>query len=412
MWLLNLKWLVVAEALNKGTFFLFNVLSARELGAKEYGMFATAQALSIMLWIIFDLGINFYAPREIAAAKKSQSLSGLISTLFSIRLTSGFISLILLLPIIYITMPEHQATLFALALLYILLNGITTDWVFRGLQKYSQLPVIGVVSSVVIIVGYITVVSMIQSNSYKSYGLMTVWLLAYFISGLVSLKLLKAKTGISIVYKLQIARWIKHIKESIYFSLSGGLSSFMQSFPLLMLSYFASEEAAGQFAAPFRFILSIVTLIFLITSSSYPSLSESYAKDREGFVILFNQVRRAVIVVGISAVVLTTAILILFTDKLFGADFVANSPMFLLILAASILIVALRSNYGTALFASSNQRLHLKSTFLAALLMVIIGGILVPFYVQIGAALTFLSSELFVLLFMRYFLINSLKDRV
>ena len=81
----NTGWLFLAEAMNKGTFFLITIIIARSFGSELFGQFNYAISFVIIFSVIADFGINNLIVREVARDKENIALligSSLIIKIF------------------------------------------------------------------------------------------------------------------------------------------------------------------------------------------------------------------------------------------------------------------------------------------------------------------------------------------
>jgi len=383
----NFGWSIVSEAIGKGVFFITNIYLARTLGVENFGLFTLAQTITFYFWLAVDLGTNMYGIREIAKDKENSEET--INPLLTLRITAGFIVFSLYVISLFILgMPAIKRLTFAGCGLYLLTYAFYSDWVLKGIEKFKYIAFGSFVSSIAFLVGTIYLVRTNNDVTIASF----IWSSSYLLGSISLLYFLYRKLGIKYRPSFNFKIWVSHIKESIYFTISGSLMVIYQYLPILLLSIFFTNYEVGIFSAPYRIIITVCSAGFLLPMAFYPVFSELYEKDKVRFLRNQKIFRRFMIAVGLIVATLG----IIFSEKviilLFGTQYISSVPVFQIILLL-VPLYFLRYTYGTLLLATGYQRHHNIATFSGLAGMVFNGLLLIPWKGLFGAAMALLAAE-------------------
>jgi len=238
----NFTWMMLSEAIGKGVFFVTNIYLARTLGVEDFGLFTIAQTVIYFLWVVVDLGTNMYGIREIAKHKGDSTET--INSLLSLRISSGvLIFLIYSLVVLLSGMTAGNRYVFLGSGLYLITYSFFTDWVFKGLERFSFLAFGCVLSSVLFLVGTFLFVKSGDDVAYAAF----IWSLSYLVGSTSLIYFLYSKLGFRFRPNFNLRVWLGHFRESFYFIVSGSLMGAYKFFPILLLSFFLLTMRLGSF---------------------------------------------------------------------------------------------------------------------------------------------------------------------
>lgn len=390
----NFLWSVFSEAIPKSTFFITTIYLARILGVSNFGVFTLAQTITLYFWLAVDLGINMYGIREIA--KNKEHAEKIINPLLTLRITAGLVVFsIYVSSLFFFNMPMINKLAFAGCGFYLLTYAFYSDWVLKGFERFRYIAFGSFVSSLVFLMGTIYFVKTDEDIVIASF----IWSFSFLLGSMSLLYLLYKKLGIKYKPSFDIKIWFSHLRESIYFTISGSLLVLYQYLPILLLSIFFTSYEVGLFSAPYRVILSIGTAGFLIPMAFYPMFSELYHRDRIEFRKTHKNFQRIMLAIGLPAGIIGTAWGDGFVRLLFGAQY-AQSLVIFKMLIWLVPLYFLRYSYGSVLLAAGFQRLHNLATLTGVLCMFIIGLFLVHEFNIIGGAISLVLSEALILVSM------------
>lgn len=387
----NFLWSIVSEAIAKGVFFVTTIYLAKKLGVSNFGLFTLAQTITLYFWIAVDMGTNMYGIREIA--KDKENAEDIINPLLTLRITGGFIVFSLyVLSLFILDIPTTKKLTFAGCGFYLLTYAFYSDWILKGLEKFKYIAFGSFISSITFLTGTMYFVTGNEDIVMASF----IWSFSFLLGSVSLLYFLDKKLGIKYKPSFNFSVWFSHVKESIYFLISGSLMVLYQYIPILLLSIFFTSYEIGLFSAPYRIILSIGTAGFMIPMAFYPVFSELYSKDRLEFRKIHRKFQKIMLAIGLPAGIIGAVWGNEIVRLLFGSQYIQSVAVFKMLIWL-VPLYFLRYTYGSVLLAAGFQRLHNIATFMGVLCMGITGLFLVPKYSITGGAISLLISEITIL---------------
>lgn len=274
----NFGWTLISEGLGRGATLLANLLLARLMGTATFGIFMTAQSLAQCCSTAVDFGIGMYGVREIA--KGEGRPERVIAPLFTMRLGLSLVVVVWYLAGIWLWMPERDErwihTACAVSLVAFALHP---QWILRGLQEFRLISLGTFLSAAVLLGGTALWIRGPEDGFYAA----SLWAGSILAGAVVLLQALRSVRGVCVGVCFDFDQWRRHARESVYFASSGGLMLVYHYLPILALRLMAGEHQTGIFAAPFRMVLSLGALSFLLPSSFYPVLAKLYVEEGDRF---------------------------------------------------------------------------------------------------------------------------------
>jgi len=391
---------MVSEGIGKGIFFLANIYLARVLGVKNYGLFTFAMSLTYYFWLAVDLGTNLYGIREIARHKND--IEAIINPLLTMRITAGILVFLFYLAVVWsIDIPKVNKLVFTGCGMYLITYSFYPDWIFKGLEQFRFIAYAGLSSSLTFILVIITMVSLKQDVALAAF----LWSLSYLVGSILLFYLLLKKQSIKIRPVFGVKIWRFHLKESLFFMLSGSLMMIYQNFPIIILAIFFGDYEIGIFSAPYRIITFITSFGFLLSMAIYPVFTEIYVSNRALFYKAHRYYRFSMFAIG-----LVLCLLSIFAAKyiifyLLGSAYKASIKIYS-ILSLLIPLALLRFSFGSIILATGYHRYHFLGALSGLLVMLTVSIFFLSKYSVIGCAYTILSGEatiLFVLFLISYY---------
>ncbi len=393
----NFAWSMLSESTGKGLFFITTLYLARTLGVENFGIFTLAQTFTFYFWGAVDLGTNMYGIREIA--KNKVGVEAIINPLLTLRITVGFaVFLLYALSLSLIDMPEVKRLVFTGCGLYLLTYAFYPDWIFKGLENFRYISLGSLASSLFFLAATLSFVRGGQNLITASF----VWSVSYLLGSSVLFYCLLRKLGIRFRPDFNFKSWRMHLRESVFFQLSGTLIMLTQYVPVLLLGLFFNDYTVGLFSAPYRIVVFVCHSGFLIMMSVYPVLSDLHDRDNGRFIKTQLSFLKLMLPAGLSLAIIGTVFGDFIVKTALGEQYLQASGVFKLIVWL-IPIYFIRYVYGTSLQITGKQRLHTASSFAGLLIMVTV-GVLLTFNLGLkGAAATILLSESTCLAMILYF---------
>lgn len=365
----NLAWTVFSVASEKLIFFFSTIYLARVLGVENFGILTAAQILAMSVGLAVHPGISRYGVREIAKEKKNTG--DIISQLLGMKLAAGLVVLAAFYVFLYFSgfSPNQKIAMFGCGI-YLISSAPYTDWVFMGLERFKFLTYGSFISSSFFLAGCLLFVRSGENVLLAS----ILWSSSYFLSSTALLVVLK-RLGFAIKPEINLRKWLKHLRESIYFSLAGGSMALFGLFPVLILTRYLSSYSIGIFSASYRIVQSIGNAGMLVLSSFYPVLAALFHSDRKNFLKLHKKFKLVMLALGITAAIAG----VLFGDfmvvLILGDKYAASVPIFK-VLMCMVAVRYLRVTYGASLTATGFQRTQVAIALAALVSLMVLYGIL------------------------------------
>jgi PST family polysaccharide transporter len=390
----NFSWLVVSEAIGKGIFFLTNIYLARTLGVESFGLFTLGQTIIFHLWLAVDLGTGMYGIREIA--KHKSNAEEITSPLLTMRITGGlliFFSYTIILG--FLEIPTLQKATFFGCSFYLLTYSFYPDWVFKGLEKFQYIAWGSFVSSLLFLIGVMHFVRSSNDAGIAS----SVWSWSYLFGSLSLLFFLHKRLRIKYRPSFNFRIWLLHLRESVFFAISGGLIVLYHYAPILLLSFFFTNYEVGIFSAPFRLILTIGTAGFVLPSAFYPVFSELHSKETRKFAVARNKLQNVSIFVGLAVGLLGAVFGYKIIQFLYGDQYLESVFIFR-ILIWIVPLYFLRNSYRIILLSEGYQKSQNLAFLIGVFAVLTIGFIVIPKGGCGGAVVSLIGAEGLILITM------------
>ncbi|MFY9638064.1 MAG: flippase [Methanobacterium sp.] len=373
---------------------IFTIYLVRYLGVANYGILTFALALTSMLGIFADFGLNTLMTREVV---RNKSLTNkYLNNIFSIKLLQVTILMIFVLVIVKV-LDYPIETVYVLYFMMILLIFNTFSNFFASLfQAYEKLEyqsIASVLNSILMLIGILILIN-------YNYGLVTFTILYALVGGLILIYYLFISTKIFKFSRPKIEVdwdfWKPTIKTAAQFGLIGVFVTIYIWIDSVMLSFMQGNEAVGLYNAAYRIVLFLLFIPAVINSAIFPVMSRLYVSSSNSLEQIVEKYFKFMILIGIPIGVLITILSTQIIILIFGNAFLASAP------ALQILIWATVLTFGNAafvqLFQSTNKQILLtKITFIGMVVNITLNFILIPKFSYIAASFNTLLTELIIL---------------
>jgi O-antigen/teichoic acid export membrane protein len=388
----NIFYLTLSEASSRIIIFIGTVYLARVLGKAGFGSFSLSLAVATYFWMVADMGVERYGTREIA---KNKDITGeLYNILNSLRLfLATTLFLIFSFVLYFIDMPlDNKITLLAGAF-YAVAFSLSTDWIFRGIEKMQYILVGRLITSVLFVGGIYLFVKAPSDTMFAT----SIYSCSFLVGSLSFMGLLHRKLDISFSFKITFSKWWVYIKESFYFALIGFFFSFFIFVPILFMGFLSTPDELGIFSASHRLTLVIIQGGLLITLAYYPTLSYLYISDMDQFRKLHARFQRIIIGLALPActigAVLSGDIILL----LYGASYIDSKGILNILIWLSFLVL-IRASFVNTLLSANFHRTTMIVNAIGTIFIILFSLLLIPNYGGYGAAWSLVISEIITLI--------------
>mgnify|MGYP000160343716 FL=1 len=378
----------------------------RVLGAESLGKVEYINSVITYFLLFTALGVPNYGLREVARYREDKNkLSKVVFELGIILFITTTIGYIVLLLFLYNTKLLELKNLVLIMSINLIFTNIGFEWFYQGIENQIYITIRYIIVRLICLILLFFLVK--NSNDYLKYG----FILVLINSGSNILNFINLRKYISfkeIEFKeLEI---LKHIKPIlIIFSASLAVSIYLQ-LDIVMIGNI-DKSAVALYNVPNKIIRLILTTVTTLGVVMLPRISNSYQKnDIENYKKYLNYSLNYILMISLPALCGTlllskNIILIMAGEKFLSSVNTMN------ILVVIIFIVGIAYFLGyQLLYPRGLERYYTYSVITAAIVNFIFNYIMIPKYLQNGAAMGTVIAESIGVIMMLYFSRNMLKE--
>jgi len=364
----------------------------RIIGVEKFGVISFAQAIISYFIVIVTFGFNLYMPKEISINR--DNINKLRDVFWNIMysrillcLLTGFLYIFLIL---FIKNFRNEFLVFLFTFGYVLSNVFLPIWFYQGIEKMTYIAVLNFLTKilqVILILIFVRLrqdyifIPLIYSTSELILGIIAmINIVFYFNIKPVRFKLLE-------VYSV--------LKDSFILFISSVSVSIYNKFPPIFLGFFAGNIYVGYYAAAEKLFFAWMAIQTQLTNTLYPYVSNMVKKETIKYAINFIRKIFYLTLIFSGCVSLFTFIFAKYIILIiYGHEFI-ESIFVLRILCLLFVIIGAGHVFGIEVMLPFNMKKQFFiPIFTASIVSLISCFILIPYYKHIGAALSFLISEI------------------
>ncbi len=374
---------------------IFTIYLVRYLGVVNYGILSFALALTSMLGIFADFGLNILMTREIA---KDKSLTTkYINNIYSIKLIQVTILMIFVIILIKIlNYPIETAYVLYFMMIFLIFTIFSNFFtsIFQSYEKLEYQSIASVLNSTLMLVGVLVLI-------YYAYNIIAFTILYAIVSSIILIYYLFISSKIFKFsrprFEIDLDFWKPTIRTAIEFGVVGVFVTIYIWIDSVMLSFMQGNDAVGLYNAAYRIVLLLLFIPTVINSAIFPVMSRMYVSSRNSIQKIVEKYFKFMLLIGIPIGVAITILANQIIISIFGKSFVESAP------ALQILIWATVFTFGNAafvqLFQSINKQILLtKITLIGMIVNIVLNLILIPKFSYIAASFDTLLTEFIILL--------------
>lgn len=377
----------------------------RVLGAESLGKVEYINSVITYFLLFTALGVPNYGLREVARYREDKNkLSKVVFELGIILFITTTIGYIVLLLFLYNTKLLELKNLVLIMSINLIFTNIGFEWFYQGIENQMYITIRYIIVRFICLILLFFLVK--NYNDYLKYG----FILVLINSGSNILNFIKLRKYISFKeIKFKELEILKHIKPIlIIFSASVAVSIYLQ-LDIVMIGNI-DKSAVALYNVPNKIIRLILTTVTALGVVMLPRISNSYQKnDIENYKKYLNYSLNYILMISLPALCGTlllskNIILIMAGEKFLSSIKTMN------ILAIIIFIVGMAYFLGyQLLYPRGLERYYTYSVITAAIVNFIFNYIMIPKYLQNGAAMGTVIAESIGVIMMLYFSRNMLK---
>ncbi|WP_048190960.1 flippase [Methanobacterium sp. SMA-27] len=390
----NIGSLFTSQSLSYLISLIYTIYLVRYLGVVNYGILSFALALTSILGIFADFGLNTLMTRELAIEKSLTNKY--LNNIFSIKLLEVSILLILIILIVQIVgYPQQTVFVLYIMMIFLIFNTFSTFFssLFQAYEKLEYQSIATVLNSLLMLVG---ILILIHYNN----NLITFTLLYAIIGGVILIYYLFVSTT---KFEFPLPKieidwnfWKPTIKTAAQFGLIGVFVTIYVWIDSVMLSFMQGNQAVGLYNAAYRIVLLLLFIPTVINAAIFPVMSRLYGSSSNSLSKIVEKYFKFMILIGIPIGVAITLLSSQIIIMIFGNAFLESTP------ALQILVWATVFTFGNAafvqLFQSTDKQILLtKITFIGMIINITLNVILIPKFSYIAASFNTLITEFIIL---------------
>ena len=372
------------------------------LGPEKFGL--TQYAISLITYFQFftDYGFNLSATRELAICRDdNQKISQIFSSVMFIKLCLCILSFIILL-LIVMFIPKFNEDSYVYILTFGMVIGymLFPTWLFQGLEYMRYTSILNIIGKIVF-----TVLIFIFIHDTTDYMLVPlINSLGYILVGILGIYIALTKFNIKIT--IPSIRDIKyHLREGWYVFISTIAINMYTTTNTFLLGLLTNNTLVGYYSIAEKIILAVNGLLNPISQALYPFLSRTVKTDDKTRSIEF--IRKITKIMTLVGIVLSAGLFIFAKPiilLLFGQSYV-NSVIILQIISIVPLAVSLSTVFGVETMLTFNYKKAFTSiVMIGGIIDIVLGIILITLMKEIGIAISFATTEIFITIAMFIFL--------
>lgn len=378
----------------------------RVLGVENLGKVDYINSVITYFLLFTALGIPNYGLREVARCREDKrKLSKIVFELGIILFITTIIGYVVLLIFLYNTRLLELKNLVLIMSINLIFTNIGFEWFYQGIENQIYITIRYIIVRFICLILLFFLVK--NSNDYLKYG----FIIVLINSGSNILNFINLRKYISfkeIKYKeLEI---LKHIKPIlIIFSASIATSIYLQ-LDIVMIGNI-DKSSVALYNVPNKIIRLILTIVTALGVVMLPRVSNSYQKnDIENYKKYLNYSLNYILMLSLPALTGTVLlskniILIMAGEKFLSSIKTMN------ILAIIIFIVGIAYFLGyQLLYPRGLERYYTYSVAIAAIVNFVFNYIMIPKYLQNGAAIGTVIAESVGVIMMLYFSRSILRE--
>jgi len=388
----NSALLVSAEAISKLTALLIQVIAARHLGSKGYGMFSYAFVGTGIVLNFIDHGLRVYTTREVSN-DFTQAKSVLKNIIFLKKIIT--IISIVLISIAYTVIPLDLEDLQVIVLISIamILDGYSEInlGVFRALEKMKEVSILMISQRVLFfVVGGLGILFFDFGIIYFSLAFLLTTTLFFLISREMVHGFLDKE-----IFEQKKLHWRSVLESSLPICLVIFFSYIYFRLDVVFIFFLHGKAEAGFYTASFKIIESLTLLIAGIRASLFPLISRDTFHDSRQLSEISREFYRVSLLICVPLSIGIIFISEYLVNTLYGPVY-KPTAFILKVMGGSFFLIVLNEFLIFLLLAVKKTQIAIKITFLAAILNFTLNWVLISRWGTLGATVSFAFTQVFI----------------
>ncbi|MBS3132928.1 flippase [Candidatus Woesearchaeota archaeon] len=393
----NIGFLFVSDVISRLLSFGLFLAIAHTLGKSGLGDYSFIFAFVGLLVVFNDLGIQVLFVRDVA--KNLARTSYILKNTLSMKVLLGLIVAFLTAVAVNFTNVSAEVVLsvyiVALATFFFSLKTMF----LAVFYAHERMLFVAFATMLEMFLAVVLGVSAIISG-YGLVGLSFAFLMSYFVVFVVSIVAVRRLTTISFGFNLDFQK--RFLRSSLPFWFSGLFMAIYFRIDTVMISLIKGSAETGLYNASYRLLDALYFIPSAVIGAVFPAMSRLHVKNKNVLRSLYRKSFYYLLAIALPMGVGVTMLAERLTLFIFGSGF-SGTHLALQILIWALVAIFLSSLTGFLMNAVNKQLLFTLTTAFAALLNVALNLFFIPLWSYIGAAISTVMTEFFVLILLVYF---------
>ncbi len=374
----------------------------------DVGMGKVSFALSFISYfqLFAGLGIPTYGIRAVAQCRddKNQLSKTSHELLFINLITTAISYVVLAVLIIFIPKLREEKLLYVIISATIFLSSIGMEWLYKGLEDYSYITIRSIIFKFLALV--MTFLLIKTESDYILYGLLSV----FAASASNILNLFYARKYITFKWQKNY-QLKKHLKPVLVFFALSCATTIYTHLDTTMLGFIVGDSAVGQYDVAIKLKTFLTILVTSLGAVLLPRVS--YFIEKGEFEEFWKINKKGINFVFVLAIPLIVYFALFARESVYfiSNELFSNAILPFQIILPVILFIGLTNVMGIQILVPlGKEKIVLYSCIAGAVVNLILNGIFIPIYAEVGAAIGTLVAELVVLIYQYVTLRKDVKD--
>ncbi|MCS3430539.1 oligosaccharide flippase family protein [Klebsiella sp. BIGb0407] len=395
----NLTSLSVLQVVNYILPLLLIPFLVKKIGINNVGLIAVMTAIAAYFQLVIDYGFNLTATRDIAKfSDDNKKTSSITSAVINIKIMILAIIIIISIPAYYaIDYIKDNFLVYFFSVAMIVARSFFPVWHFQGIQEMKYISISNVIPKVV----FALLIFYFVRDEDDVWKVQFLYFAGTFVSLVLGSYFLKIKCNFK--YCFQFDQIIFYIKDGFSIFLAKLVSGLYKNYNILALGFFASPTLVGVYSIAEKAIRGIQMLQNVVGDVLYPIFSKKSHQDKDFYKKTAKKYSFIIILVyGFSSLIIF--MMSGFLSNLLSNVFNTEVKLAIEIMSLGFLFGGM--NYLIAILGLTSNgysNLYSKCIISTGFFNLIIATCLCYYYSYIGAAISLVLSELFLLLLLFVF---------
>lgn len=373
----------------------------RVLGPEKFGLVAFAQAFLAYFVIIVAYGFDLSATKEISINRENKKkISEIFSSVMVAKIILALFSFLILAFLLLIVPRFRIFWLFYLLMFEVVIwNILFPVWFFQGMEKMKFITLIAILSRAITVVFIFVLIK--KPSDYILYPIVD--FIGNLIAGAWAIKIVLKDFRIN--FQIPRLQDIKHqFQESWHLFASNASANLVSGSNAFILGLFTNNLIVGYYIGAEKIIKAVLGLVSVISNTLFPYVSRKMVESKIKTLIFLKKILLFNIILGIFIFSILFIFSPLIIKIILGKEFI-QSIIVLRILALIILLLITNNIAGVqTMIPMGYKKTYLKIILIGGIINILLLIILCPTLHHIGAAISWVTSEIIITFCMFLFL--------